>query len=133
MATFFKILILVPIAVIILAFSFANTQMTSVSFDPFAGPGSSTAFVQAPLFVVLFLTLIVGVIVGGIATWFTQGANRRKARLSREEAEHWQEQVRRMRDQPPVAAAPLGRAAALSGRDAALSGRGLVRVDDYRL
>ena len=115
MGTFFKLLILVPIAVIILAFSIANMQMVAVSFDPFAGPGSSTAFVQGPLFVVLFITLILGVIVGGIATWFTQGAHRHKARVAREEAEHWQEQVRRMRDQPPVAAVPTGRAVARAG------------------
>ena len=114
MATFFKLLILVPIAIIILAFAIANRQIAFVSFDPFAVPGGSTAFVTAPMFIVLFLTLIIGVIIGGVATWFTQGATRRKARLARDEAEHWQEQVRRLRDQPPVATVPAGRALARS-------------------
>ena len=35
-AKFFKLLILVPLAVIILAFAIANRQTIGVSFDPFS-------------------------------------------------------------------------------------------------
>ena len=103
---FLKLLVLLPIAAVILAFSIANRQTISISFDPFSAPDASSAFVTAPLFLLLFLALIVGVILGGIATWFTQGKNRRKARAAREEAEQWREEVLRLRRQPPLVVAP---------------------------
>jgi uncharacterized integral membrane protein len=103
---FLKLLILVPVAIVILAFAIANRQIVSVSFDPFSEPSASGSFVTAPLFILLFLALIVGVIVGGVATWFTQGANRRRARDARDEAERWREEVRRLREQPPIVMAP---------------------------
>lgn len=106
MAKFFKLLILVPIAAIILAFAIANRQTVSISVDPFSEPGASSAFLAAPLFLLLFLALIVGLVIGGVATWFTQGTNRRRARRAEEEAERWREEVRRMREQPAVVAAP---------------------------
>ncbi len=103
---FFKLLILVPIAIVILAFAIANRQMVSVSFDPFSNPEASGALIAAPLFILLFLALIVGVIVGGIATWFTQGINRRRARDARDDAERWRDEARRLREQPPLVVAP---------------------------
>ncbi len=106
MTKFLKLLILVPVAIVILAFAIANRQIVSVSFDPFSEPSASGSFVTAPLFILLFLALIVGVIVGGVATWFTQGANRRRARDARDEAERWREEVRRLREQPPIVMAP---------------------------
>jgi heme/copper-type cytochrome/quinol oxidase subunit 1 len=103
-ARFFKLLVVVPIAILILAFAIANRQMISVSFDPFSDPSRSTAVVTAPLFILMFLTLILGTLLGGIATWITQGTNRRRARLAEDEAEHWRAEVRRLRDQPPLVA-----------------------------
>ena len=102
MARFFKLLIIVPIAILILAFAVANRQIVSVSFDPFADPERSTAVVAAPLFVLMFLVLIVGTMLGGLATWITQGVSRRRARQASDEAEHWRDEVRRMREQPPL-------------------------------
>lgn len=104
MAKFFKLLILVPVGLIVLAFSIANRQLVPVSFDPFSNTDASTAFLTAPLFVLLFMALIIGVVIGGIATWFTQGTNRRRARIARDEADRWREEARRMREQPPVMA-----------------------------
>lgn len=72
-------IIVVPLAIIIIVFAVANRQMVTVSFDPF----SSTNPVYAPslpLFVLIFIVLILGVIVGGIAAWLNQSAWRRTAR-----------------------------------------------------
>jgi uncharacterized integral membrane protein len=72
-------LIVVPLAVIIIAFAVANRQMVTVSFDP----TSSTNPVYAatvPLFVLIFFLLIFGVIIGGIAAWLRQSPWRRTAR-----------------------------------------------------
>ena len=105
-----KLLVLVPIAVVILAFAIANRTVVAISFDPFSSAETSGAVVAAPLFVVLFLTLFTGVILGGVATWLTQGVNRRPARRARDEVEHWQDEVRRMRQQSPAIAATPSRA-----------------------
>ena len=107
MARVLKLLLLVPIAVVIVAFAIANRQMVTISFDPFSEPDVSGAFLSAPLFLVLFLALIVGTFIGGVATWFTQGRNRRRARAAEDEAERWREEVRRVRDQQQIA--PVGR------------------------
>jgi uncharacterized integral membrane protein len=106
MVRFLKLLVLVPVAIVILAFAIANRTVVAVSFDPFSGADNSGAFIMAPLFVILFLTLIVGVIIGGTATWFTQGVNRRRARVARDDAERWQDEARRLRDQSPAVGVP---------------------------
>lgn len=71
--------ILVPLAIIIIGFAVANRQAVTISFDPFdqSHPAYSTTL---PLFVVIFLLVIVGVLVGGIAAWLRQGRWRSAAR-----------------------------------------------------
>ena len=63
--------ILVPLAAIIITFAVANRQIVTVSFDPFdaAQPAYAAAL---PLFVLIFILVILGVLVGGIATWLRQ-------------------------------------------------------------
>jgi uncharacterized integral membrane protein len=78
--------ILVPLAVIIIAFAVANRQNVTVSLDPF-NPDVPAASVTKPLFVILLGVLILGVIIGGIASWLRQTKWRRTARrLEREVA-----------------------------------------------
>lgn len=106
MVKFLKLLVLIPVGVAILAFSIANRAIVTVSFDPFSSPDVAGAFVKAPLFAVMFAVLIVGVIIGGTATWLTQGSHRRKARAARNEAEQWQEEAAQLREKVPTAAMP---------------------------
>jgi uncharacterized integral membrane protein len=63
--------ILVPLAAIIIAFAVANRQTVTVSFDPFdtVQPAYSASL---PLFVLIFILVIFGVVLGGIATWLKQ-------------------------------------------------------------
>jgi uncharacterized integral membrane protein len=78
--------ILVPLAVVIIAFAVANRQAVTVSLDPF-NPDVPAASLTKPLFVVLIAVLILGVIIGGIAAWLRQTKWRRTARrLEREVA-----------------------------------------------
>ncbi len=102
MVRFLKLLVIVPIAALILAFAIANRQVVPVSFDPFSNPDASTALLAAPLFVLLFMALILGTFLGGIATWFSQGATRRRRRDARDDAERWRDEARRLREQPPM-------------------------------
>jgi uncharacterized integral membrane protein len=71
--------IVVPLAVIIVAFAVANRQDVTVSFDPFSAASPAYA-ATVPLFVLIFVLVILGVIVGGIAAWLRQSKWRRMAR-----------------------------------------------------
>jgi len=79
MRKFFSALVIIPLAIIFIVFAVANRHLVTVSFDPF---NSSYPAVGAtmPLFVVIILSAILGVIAGGMATWFRQGRWRRAAR-----------------------------------------------------
>ena len=71
--------IVVPLAIVIVAFAVANRQSVTVSFDPFSA--ASPAYTATlPLFLLLFIVLIVGVILGGAAAWIRQSPWRRTAR-----------------------------------------------------
>ena len=72
-------IIVVPLAVVIIAFAVANRQTVTVSFDPFSSASPAYA-ATLPLFAVIFVVLILGVLIGGIAAWIRQGKWRRTAR-----------------------------------------------------
>jgi uncharacterized integral membrane protein len=72
-------LIVVPLAVIIIAFAVANRQMVTVSFDPTSSTNPAYA-ATVPLFVLIFIVIIVGVVIGGAAAWLRQSPWRRTAR-----------------------------------------------------
>jgi uncharacterized integral membrane protein len=79
---FRKILIgvvVVPLAILIVVFAVANRGAVTVSFDPFSAVHPAYS-ITVPLFVLIFIVLIFGVIVGGTASWFRQGKWRRTAR-----------------------------------------------------
>ena len=72
-------IVLVPIAVIIIAFAVANRETVTVSFDPFSGHDPAVT-VSLPLFALVLLLLIIGVLIGGLASWLRQGKWRGAAR-----------------------------------------------------
>jgi uncharacterized integral membrane protein len=79
--------ILVPLAVIIIAFAVANRQVVTVSLDPFSAEHPA-ASLTLPLFALVIVLLIIGVLIGGIAAWLRQAKWRRLARrLEREIAD----------------------------------------------
>ena len=85
MRKFFSALILIPLAVVFVVFAVANRHSVTVSFDPFNSVNPSVG-TSLPLFVVIIMVAILGVIAGGLATWFRQGHWRRAARLHEAEA-----------------------------------------------
>jgi len=72
-------IVVVPLAAVIVAFAVANRQTVTVSFDPFSAASPAYA-ATLPLFAIIFVVLILGVLVGGIAAWIRQGKWRRSAR-----------------------------------------------------
>ena len=71
--------IAIPLAAVLIAFAVANRQSVTVSFDPFSSTDPAYA-ATLPLFAVVMLMLIFGVLVGGVAAWLKQGKWRRAAR-----------------------------------------------------
>jgi uncharacterized integral membrane protein len=81
-------LILAPLAAVIIAFAVANRERVTVSLDPFSSD-QSAAFVTRPLplFLLLMIVLILGVVIGGFASWLRHGRWRRVARRLEGEAD----------------------------------------------
>jgi uncharacterized integral membrane protein len=78
--------VLVPLCAALIVFALANRQSVVVNFNPFASADAG-ATLGVPMFLVLFAVLLIGVVLGGIATWFAQGAHRREERHFRRETE----------------------------------------------
>ena len=111
-------LVLVPLAIVLIAFAVANRQTVVVSLDPFdqANPALS---INLPLFALILIVIIAAVVMGGVAAWLRQSKWRRAAR-------HAQAQVRELRAQvddlerqcsaaePPATTIRVGQAPRLS-------------------
>ncbi|MBS0530365.1 MAG: LapA family protein [Proteobacteria bacterium] len=86
MRKFLTGLILIPLGVIFIVFAVANRHLVTVSFDPFNSNDASVG-VTMPLFVVIIAVAILGVVAGGMATWFRQRHWRRAARQNEADAQ----------------------------------------------
>jgi hypothetical protein len=97
MLRFLKLLLIAPFAILFLAFAFANRHDVTVSFDPLASGETPDFSIQARMFVVLTVAIMIGVVAGSVATWFGQGKHRRAARMSRAEADNLRAEVQAAR------------------------------------
>jgi hypothetical protein len=103
-----RALVLIPLAIIIVALAVANRQAVVVSLDPFdrTDPAFSIAL---PLYVLILLLIIVGVVVGGIAAWLRQGKWRARARIAESQARELrgENDMLKRRDAAATPTAPL--------------------------
>ena len=81
---FVLVAVFVPLAIILVALAVANRGVTPFTLDPF-NPGNPGLTLHAPLFVLLFASVAIGLIVGSLATWLRQGRYRRLARRREQE------------------------------------------------
>ncbi|WP_375413362.1 lipopolysaccharide assembly LapA domain-containing protein [uncultured Bradyrhizobium sp.] len=79
MRKFFTVLIVIPLGLLFIVFAVANRHLVTVSFDPFNSIEPS-AGIRMPLFIVIIVAAILGVVAGGAATWLRQRHWRRAAR-----------------------------------------------------
>src|SRR5690348_2413261 len=77
-------LVLFPLGVLIVLIAMANRQAVTVSLDPFL-PEKPALALALPLFLVILLAVIAGVIIGGTAAWLRQSKWRRAARRAQAE------------------------------------------------
>src|SRR3954467_13623823 len=89
-----RAIILVPLALIAIVFAYANRGEVQIAFDPVS---PDAPHYPVPLFLVVFAALILGVLIGGIATWTGQGRHRRAERLHRRDVERLRADLDRLR------------------------------------
>jgi uncharacterized integral membrane protein len=87
-----KILIAVPLVILLVVMSVANRHVVSFSFNPFQ-PDDAALALSGPFFLFLFVALIVGMFIGSISTWVSQGKHRKRARNEAFEAIKWQREA----------------------------------------
>ena len=103
MIRFLKVVILLLFAIVLLGFAFANRELVTVSFDPFAPTDAAAAFsIAAPLFAVVIVAAMLGVVAGALSTWVSQGRHRRASRRSRVEADKWRAQAQALKADHPA-------------------------------
>ncbi len=105
MKAFFKALVLVPVALIVVLFSVANRGPVRVSFDPVSRDAPALAY-DLPLFAVILAALAIGILVGGFAAWLAQGRHRKAARVNRREADKLRSEAQSLRAAVPDSALP---------------------------
>jgi uncharacterized integral membrane protein len=96
MRKFFTALIVIPLGLLFVVFAVANRHFVTVSFDPFNTRDPSISFAM-PLFAVIIVVAILGVLAGGIASWFRQRHWRRAARQHEADARQAQAQLAELR------------------------------------
>lgn len=98
MIRFLKALVLLPVAILIVLLAVANRAPVTLSLDPFSREAPEIA-AQLPLFAVIFAAVMVGVVIGGTATWLAQGKHRRARRQFRREVTQLRGETERLRTQ----------------------------------
>jgi len=105
MKAFFKALVLVPVALIVVLFSVANRAPVRVSLDPISRDAPAFAL-DLPLFAVILAAIAVGILIGGFASWLAQGKHRKAARVNRREADKLRSETQSLRAAVPDSALP---------------------------
>jgi uncharacterized integral membrane protein len=98
MRKFFSTLFVVLLGLIFVTFAVANRHLVRVSFYPFSSTDPALSK-QLPLFVLIIVVAILGVIAGGMATWFGQRHWRRAARAHEADARTVRAQLAELRSQ----------------------------------
>ena len=106
--------VFIPLAIVLVALAVANRALAPFTLDPF-NPGNPALTLQLPLFVMLFLALAAGLLLGSFATWLNQGRYRREARAKSKEVHALIQEISQRKATPPPAASPAPPAAAPGG------------------
>lgn len=101
MVRFLKIAVYALAAIVLLGFAFANHHLVTVSFDPFASIDNAAFSIDAPLYAIVIVAAMLGVVAGAFATWLSQGRHRRTSRQSRLEADKWRAQAEALKAAQP--------------------------------
>ena len=84
-----------PVAVLLVTLAVANRHGVRLVLDPFR-PADPVISLVLPFYAYLFGALLIGVVIGGAATWMTQASWRRNARQRAADAHRWQAEADRL-------------------------------------
>ena len=82
-------------AVILITLFVINRNEVQLVLDPF-NPKDPAFALSMPFFWFMFALLFIGALIGGMATWLTQGKWRRTARQRTQEAMRWKSEAERL-------------------------------------
>jgi uncharacterized integral membrane protein len=102
MLRYLKLLLILPLAIVIVGLAVINRGAVKLTYWPQQLGGELS--LTLPLFAVLMLALMVGVVLGSMATWLAQGSHRRAERQYRREAERLKTEAERLKAMQPVSA-----------------------------
>ena len=109
-------------AVFLVTLAVANRHDVSLVLDPF-NPTDPVLAAQLPFYAYLFGMLIIGVVMGGVATWFSQGRWRRVARARAQDAVRWRGEAERLSRERDARVAATKADGQSDARQLALTGR----------
>ena len=107
------LLIGLPAGLLLVTLAVVNRHDVRLVLDPFR-PETPVISLVAPFYVYLFVTLVIGVILGGMATWISQARWRRSARTQGKAAARWQAEADRLTREREAQAAAQSKQLALS-------------------
>ena len=101
----FWFLVILPPAIVLIALAVSNRHMVRLVLDPLS-PADQALAIETPLFLLLFAALLLGLLLGGFATWIGQGKWRKRARSEKREAAQWQKEATRLSELMEASAEP---------------------------
>ena len=110
-----SLLIGFPLGIILIAIAVSNRQPVDLILDPFR-PETPALSIELPFYIYLLAALVLGVVLGGVATWLGQSRWRQTARAHGRRAARWQAEADRLTRERENAAMAPGQNLAISGR-----------------
>ncbi|MBS0267546.1 MAG: hypothetical protein JSS54_01055 [Proteobacteria bacterium] len=103
-----------PLGIILVAIAVSNRQPVDLILDPFR-PETPALSIVLPFYIYLMAALVLGVILGGVATWMGQSRWRQTARSQGRRAARWQAEADRLAREREAAAETADKQLAISG------------------
>lgn len=109
------LLVAFPLGAILVAIAVSNRQSVALILDPFR-PENPALSVELPFYAYLIGALVVGVILGGAATWMGQSRWRKTARAQGQRAARWQAEADRLAREHEAGTTTTATDLAIAGR-----------------
>jgi uncharacterized integral membrane protein len=90
-----RLLVAFPAAILLITIAVSNRHHVRLILDPFR-PDDPALWLDWPLYFYFFAVLVIGVLLGGAATWFGQSHWRRSARSRAQDAMRWRAEADRL-------------------------------------
>ena len=88
-------LVMILMAIVLVTLAVINRHEVRLVLDPF-NPKVPEFYLPLPLYGFMFAMLIVGVVLGGVASWLSQGKWRKTARQRTQDAMRWKAEAERL-------------------------------------